>query len=197
MREIALFVEDFAHQAFLDALLHRFATAHGIAVHLDWRNARRGHGAVLRELKQFLRDLQQQREFLPDLVIVATDANCKGQAARVAELTAVTKKTACRTLCAVPQPHIERWLLVDSAAFKHVFGRGCDAPDLKCDRGRYKQMLADSIHAAGIVPSFGGIEFTADIVKAMDLDRARAADTSLARLLGELGAIFRDWQRHA
>ena len=41
----------------------------------------------------------------------------------------------------VPNPHVERWLLLDGAAFKAAVGHGCDAPDQKCDRGRYKERL--------------------------------------------------------
>jgi hypothetical protein len=194
MREIALFVEDFAHKEFLAALLNRLAKEYAVAVKMDWRNARRGHGAVVHELKQFLRDLQLGRDSLPDLIVVATDANCKGMVERLRQVTEVTGKIAARTVCAVPDPHIERWLLIDSAAFKAVFNRGCDAPDLKCERARYKSILIDAIRAAGVSPSLGGIEFADDIVQAMDLGRAAAADTSLGRLIEELRPVFKSWQ---
>ncbi len=195
MREIALFVEDFAHKEFLAALLQRLASESRVAVHLDWRNARRGHGAVVNELKQFLRDLQRGRDGLPDLVVVATDANCKGLVERLRQITEVTGKVDVPTVCAVPDPHIERWLLVDSAAFKFVFGRGCDAPDQKCERSRYKKMLIDAIRSSGVVPNLGGIEFADDIVAAMDLTRAAAADASLSRLIEDLRAVFKGWQQ--
>ena len=194
MREIALFVEDFAHQAFLAALVQRLAAEYGIDVRLDWRNARRGHGAVVKELRQFLHDLQLGRDRLPDLVIVATDANCKGLVERLRQITDVTGKVDVPTVCAVPDPHIERWLLVDSAAFKTVFGHGCSAPDQKCERGRYKKMLNDAIRASGVTPSLGGIEFSEDIVAAMDFNRAAAADASLRKLIDELRGIFQTWQ---
>lgn len=194
MRDIVLFVEDFAHKEFLAALMQRLANENRIDIRLDWRNARRGHGAVVKELRQFLRDLRLGRDRLPDLVIVATDANCKGLVERLRQITDVTSKAAARTLCAVPDPHIERWLLVDSAAFKSVFGRGCDAPDQKCDRARYKKLLIDAIRASGVTPSLGGIEFAADIVAKMDLDRAAAADDSLRRTIEDLRGVFRTWQ---
>lgn len=194
MRDVLLFVEDYAHKAFLAALLQRLAAEYGIGIRLDWRNARRGHGAVVGELKQFLRDLQRGQERLPDLLVVATDANCKGLMERLRQVTGVTDKVAVRTVCAVPDPHIERWLLIDSAAFKSVFGRGCDAPDRKCERARYKKMLIDAIMASGVTPSLGGIEFAQDIVEAMDLDHAAAADEALRSVIEELRAIFRAWQ---
>jgi len=194
MREIALFVEDFAHQAFLQALLQRLADEYGVGIQLDWRNALHGHGAVVKELKRFLRDLQRDRDTLPDLVVVATDANCKGWLERQREITEVTTKINVPMVCAVPDPHIERWLLVDSAAFKSVFGRGCNPPDLKCERARYKKMLVDSIRASGIIPSLGGIEFAEDIVMTMNLDRVTTTDTSLKKLIEELRNIFQVWR---
>lgn len=193
MRDIALFVEDHTHKEFLAALLQRLATEADVQVRMDWRNARRGHGAVVQELKQFLRDLMLGRDNLPDLIVVATDANCKGLVERLRQITVVTEKAAVPTVCAVPDPHIERWLLADSAAFKAVFGRGCAAPDAKCERSRYKKMLVDAIRASGIAPSLGGIEFADDIVNAMDLARASGADASLARFIQEMRAAFKGW----
>lgn len=129
-----------------------------------------------------------------DLVIVATDANCKGLVERLRQITDVSNKVMVRTICAVPDPHIERWLLVDSAAFKSVFGHGCNAPDQKCERARYKKMLTDAIRATGIKPSLGGIEFSEDIVFAMNLTRVSAADPSLRRLIEDLRKEFQAWQ---
>ena len=59
MREIAVFVEDFGHEQVLKTLIRRLADAAGQPVRLNWRNTRNGHGAVVRELKQFLRDIQR------------------------------------------------------------------------------------------------------------------------------------------
>lgn len=193
MRRIALFVEDHAHHQFLEALIRRLSDQHGVPVKLDWRNTRRGHGAVVRELKQYLRDLYQQQGELPDLVLVATDANCVGLAERTRAIGDVTGKVGARIFCAVPDPHIERWLLLDSAAFKTVFGRGCNASDQKCERARYKKMLIDAIRETGITPNLGGIEYAEDIVNEMDLDRVARHDQSLGRLLDDLGVVFREW----
>jgi len=125
--------------------------------------------------------------------LVATDANCMGLAERTKMIGAVTEKVGVRIVCAIPDPHIERWLLVDSAAFKAVFGRGCNAPDQKCERARYKKMLIGAIRESGITPSLGGIEYAEDIVNEMDLDRVARNDDSLRRLLGDLDAVFREW----
>ena len=50
------------------------------------------------------------------------------------------------TLC--PDPHVECWMLLDSAAFQDVFGKGCGKPDSKCKRGRYKNLLVDAISSS-------------------------------------------------
>lgn len=97
-------------------------------------------------------------------------------------------------ILAVPDPHIERWLLLDGAAFKAVFGKGCGAPDQKCERDRYKQLLIRAISATGVEPSLGGIEFAEDLVRNMDIDRAAHADRSLERFVNELRAVFHGWQ---
>lgn len=194
MRRIALFVEDQAHRLFLETLINRLAREQHVDVHCDWRNARRGHGAVIRELKQYLRDLFRGRNHQPDVIVIATDANCKGLNQRTREIDDVTRIVPARIICAVPDPHIERWLLLDSSAFKQVVGRGCDAPDQKCQRSRYKKMLSDNIRQADITPSLGGIEFAADIVETMDLEGVARQDASFGRFYSEIKNLFQEWQ---
>ena len=191
MYEIALFVEDNAHRQVIGALVQRVADQHGITVELGWRNAVRGFGRVVQEFENYLRDMKRQGAPLPDLIVVATDANCQGFSARTASIGNLNIPVPL--IVAVPDPHIERWLLLDGAAFREVFGRGCRAPDRKCSRNRYRQQLTDAIHQAGVKPILGGIEYAADIVRHMDLDRAARADTSLQRFLDHLHAIIRGW----
>ena len=193
MREIVLFVEDFAHRQVIGALVQLLAGELDLDVRLDWRSARRGYGRVVRELNDYLRDLGRQGGPSPDLIIVATDANCKGLNERIREFG--EPEALAPMILAIPDPHIERWLLLDGAAFKAVFGRGCDAPDQKCDRGRYKQRLIEAIFATGVTPSLGGMEFAEDIVQCMDIERAVQADDSFRRFVGSLRITFRGWQR--
>lgn len=193
MPEIALFGEDYAHRQIVGALAQRTADDFGISVHLDWRSAVRGHGRVIQELSFYLRDLTNQGGPYPDLIIVATDANCRGLGERVREVQCTDAPAPM--LLAIPDPHIERWLLLDGAAFRSVFGRGCNAPDQKCDRDRYKNLLREAIHDAGITPVLGGIEFAEDIVRAMDLERAMQADNSLRSFVEELRRVFRQWRQ--
>jgi hypothetical protein len=185
---VAAFVEDFAHCQVIGALIGRVAGELGIEVEVDWRNARRGHGHVVRELREYLRDIRKQGN-LPDLVVIGTDANCKGLVERSKQMP--TDMSPVPTVLAIPDPHIERWLLLDGAAFKRVLGQGCQAPDQKCSRDRYKETLIRAIVNAGVTPSLGGIEFAEDIVSAMNLKCAAKADPSLRRFLDDLRRALR------
>lgn len=131
-----------------------------------------------------MRDMTRQGPPVPSFVVVATDANCKGYADRSKELGGADP--GVEIVRAIPDPHVERWLLLDGSAFREVFGRGCDAPDQKCQRDRYKQLLIKAIHATGTTPQLGGLERAEQLVARMDLDRAMRADPSLDRFVGDL-----------
>ena len=190
MRDVALFVEDYAHQEVIDGIIRRLAEHRDVPVRLDWRNAVGGHGKVVQELGAYLRELRQY-EPLPDLIVVATDANCRGMNERLKEIR--FPEPPAPMVFAIPDPHIERWLLLDGAAFKAVLGRGCQAPDLKCDRDRYKQRLIRAVMDAGVQPNLGGIEFARDIMREMDLPRAARTDPSLGRFVEHLSKVFASW----
>ncbi len=191
MREVALFVEDYAHEQVIGGLVERIANECNISVQLDWRNAVRGRGEVVTQFKNYLRDLRHQGGPWPDLIIVAADANCKGLNERKREMS--ISDAPAPMLLAIPDPHIERWLLLDGSAFKAVFGKGCEAPDQKCDRGRYKQLLIEAILGTSHLPLLGGIEYAKDIVLHMDLRRAARADRSFQRFVDDLFNTFRTW----
>ena len=193
MREIALFVEDYAHQQIIGALVRRVADECEVELRLDWRSAVRGHAMVVRELTAYLRNLIDQGGPQPHLIIVATDANCKGLNERRREIE--RPEAPAPMVLAIPDPHIERWLLLDGAAFRSVFGRGCDAPDRKCDRNRYKHRLTEAIYATGITPNLGGIEFADDIVANIDFARASRTDRSFKRFVDDLRGASREFAR--
>lgn len=191
MREIALFVEDYAHRQVIGTLVQRLANQYGIAINLHWRSAVGGYSKVVGNFDDYLRDLARQGGY-PDLIIVATDSNCKGLNERTRELE--RPHSPVPIVMAIPDPHIERWLLLDGEAFNAVVGRGCSAPDQKCERGRYKRLLINAIYDAGITPILGGIEFAEDIVRHMDIERATQDDRSLQRFVEEMRSTFRQWQ---
>ena len=122
--------------------------------------------------------------------MVAIDANRKGLAARTRELDALAEDVPQPVVKAIPDPHVERWLLLDGAAFKEVLGVGCQAPDRRYDRGRYKRFLIDAVVEAGVTPSFGGVEYAEDIVEHMNLQRA-SQDRSFRRFINDLRQALR------
>jgi hypothetical protein len=126
MPEIGLFAEDFAHKAFLEALLKRLGNEYDVDIQVTTRLC---HGSrILIQLKQYLHDLHQigaeERTF--DKLVVAIDANCHGLTERKKQISRLIEDYNCedRVIYAIPDPHIERRLLLDSAAFRLVLGSG-------------------------------------------------------------------------
>ncbi|MBI5141727.1 MAG: DUF4276 family protein [Nitrospirae bacterium] len=193
MRNIVLFVEDYGHESVIRTLIQRFSQEKTLQVSIVSRSVRGGHGKAVSELKTYLRSLEQGKGDVPDLLVVAIDANCRGYTERKREVDEVNDQFQGITICAIPDPHIERWLLLDSSAFKAVLGKGCAAPNQKCSKDRYKQLLIESIRNAGVSPLLGGIEHAEDIVNALDLTKMEQADASLGRFLKELKSKFNEW----
>ncbi|MCO6456851.1 MAG: hypothetical protein J5I93_16250 [Pirellulaceae bacterium] len=193
MREVSLFVEDYGHAIVLKTLLSRLSQQFAIPVSTREFSATGGHGRVAAEFKRFLQDVRNSNAPLPDLIIVGTDSNCMGFRERKKVIQEIAKPISDQVVYCIPDPHIERWLLLDSAAFKKVVGAGCRAPDHKCERDRYKQLLAEAVRAAGQTPLLGGLEQAEDLVQVMDLDRVAKQDNSFGDLLTSLRTFFRQW----
>lgn len=193
MSEVLLFGEDYGHEVYLRTLLNRLAAEYQVSLRVQVRSATRGHGHMLNELKAFLKELERGRAALPDLFVVARDANCLGYTECVKQIDVAAAGYQGLLARAVPDPHVERWLLIDPQAFRQVLGRGCKAPDQKCDRDRYKQLLDEAVRAARVEPLLGGLEFAEDIVNVMNLNRAERADASFAHLLRDLRSSFQRW----
>lgn len=195
MLEMVLFAEDTGHELFVRALVLRIARERGVHVSVKPRSVRGGRGKVVAELRQYLRDLKRGEQARPDVLVVATDANCVGYLRRRQEIDGVVSDFAdivsedC-VVHAIPDPHVERWPLLDSAAFKAVLGKGCEAPDYKCERDRYKLQLREAVDKAGVEPILGGIEYMEDIVNHMDLRRAKEMDDSLGKLIDDIHRVI-------
>lgn len=197
MCRVALFAEDYGHEQFLTALIDRLSCDYQVPVRPRTSSARGGIMRVHHELAEFLTDLQRQPGSVPDMILVATDANCKKYGQRRAEIAGVVSRFnqfEPLAVYAVPDPHIERWMLVDPNAFKAVFGKGCTVPALKCERRLYKRQLLEAIRAAGIMPPAGGMEYAADIVGNLDLVSVEMREPSFQHLIGELRSRFQQWR---
>ncbi|MBS1827139.1 MAG: hypothetical protein JST93_17610 [Acidobacteria bacterium] len=196
MRKVVIFCEDSFHEKFVGALLTRFKNEAGLAVNIDPRSARGGLPRMAGELKDYLCDLSKGSEPVPDSIIVVADANCKGYNTRKALLAkAVEHYPAFQQSLsyAIPDPHVERWMLTDTKAFSTVFGRGCTLPAIKCKKDEYKRLLRNEIRASGIDAPLGGEEFAGDIVTAMSLNQIQ--EPTLKLFVKQLRALFRSWSQ--
>jgi hypothetical protein len=197
MPEIILFCEDSFHEKFIGALVKRMSDESGAGVTPRFLSAQGGLSRMHAELKDFLRDLARDRHPLPDAVIVVVDANCEGYNGRkgmVDDVLAHYPQFQQLVSCAIPDPHIERWMLLDAKAFQTVFGRGCTLPSIKCAKDEYKKLLLSEIRANGIDPPLGGEEFAEDIVNAMDLGQAETREPSFGLFAKNLKKLFNGWR---
>ena len=191
MADVLLFAEDDAQERFVGTLVRRIARECEVPADLRVRSTHGGYGSVLKELARFTRACGQGSETMPDVVVVAVDANCRGINERREEVQHHAGQILRdRLVLAVADPHVERWFLVDGAAFRVVLGRGCDAPDQKCEKDRYKQLLIRAVQGAGVEPLLGGIEYAEDLVEQMDLERAAGADDALGGFIEALQDKF-------
>ena len=197
MPEINVFCEDSFHENFVGAMLRRFESDYHVGSTFRMLSARGGLPKMHWEFAEFLRDLGKGRLPRPDSVVVVLDANCLGynERKRVMERVVEAYPQFQQIISyGIPDPHIERWMLVDEAAFRDVFGRGCTLPALTCAKDEYKRLLLKEIRASGIEPILGGEEYAEDIVNAMNLGQAEVREPSLGLFLKALKAQFNQWR---
>lgn len=198
MCKVYLFVEDNGHESFITALVRRIARQHRVRVSIEPFSVRGGHPEAIDELAEFIRDLRLGRKNLPDLLIAGIDSNCEGFNHVFGEVSRKTEEYKDFSRCAVPDPHVERWMLIDSHAFKKVFGTGCRAPDDKCDKDRYKELLTEAIQASGINPIMGGMnpDDVRAYVHAMNLEKAKQQHRDIGRFIQDLQQFFGAWHHN-
>lgn len=189
MPEVLLFVEDSAQEKFLTALLKRMAAERSVPLTVRIRSARGGLAKVLGQLEDFANAVEKNQVRLPDGLVVGVDANCRGFQERRNAVQSRAGKLSEFIVHAIPDPHIERWFLLDGEAFKTAVGRGCKAPDAKCEKERYKRLLNTAVLDAGVQPLLGGAEYAEDIVKDYHIQRVADLDESFGKLVAE----FRSW----
>ena len=194
---IGYFVEDIRHESFVKSLVARIAGEMGLPPETlrptVW-NATGGRGAVLRSLERFLRDVSGESQSPLDVLIVAIDGNCSTylEQRRLIDEAAQRSGYPRKAVCAVPDPHIERWYLADPDGFQRALG-AANVPPLpayKCERGVYKQALRQAIGQVGVVPPLGGAEYGADIAETLDLFAAGKADSGLKHFVRDLRAAL-------
>ena len=199
---ILYFLEDLAQEGLLRALLQRVAAEEsicsGVLKH-DIRSAR-GGSRVVNEFRKFLRDTADAP---PEahLLVAAIDANCKRRTAKIKELAKCVDDTHPlkeAIVYAVPDPHIERWYLLDQRAFKLAVGldRAPELPPYKCKRDHYKNALSQALRDGGVSSVLGGAEYAEKIVEnVQDLDTLGRQDNSFQAFIQDLRSAFRKQKR--
>jgi hypothetical protein len=187
---IDLFCEDEAHEELLKHLLRRICNDEGVEARIEVRSARGGCGRAVQELEAYQLLIRKTGQPLPDLLVVAIDANCSSYAVKVREIREKMRPELfphCAIAC--PDPHIERWYMADPEAFLQVVGVEPPPVEPKCDkqsRNVLKKALATSVKAAGHPAILSGIEFAAELAHAMDRFRAGKDDPALKHFLEEV-----------
>ena len=186
---VDLFVEDRAHEAFVEALVRRVLREAGQETTVHSRSALGGHGRALTELEAFQKAVRGRQPGLnvPDVLIVVRDANCS-------TFSEIRKEIADRVdpsvfpavAIACPDPHIERWFLADPASFRAVVGADPRLGPRKCTRDLYKRKLVEAVRRGGNPITLGGIEFALDLVEAMDFFRAGKNEPSLRHFIDDV-----------
>jgi hypothetical protein len=129
---------------------------------------------------------------IPDLLVVAIDANCLGfTAARQGVARHIEDAFRQGSVIACPDPHVERWYMADPQSFHRVVGVTPRLGKRKCERDVYKQVLAKAVTDAGHPPTLGGIEFAWELVEAMDWFKAGKREPSFKHFLDDAREALR------
>ena len=148
-------------------------------------------GASLSALRQFLKDARQRGHLNADLLVVGVDANCKGfTQRRDFVLKAAAKSPYREIITAIPDPHVERWFLLDMAALSRAAGApiAASVPSYKWKKNHYKNLLRQTFAGSGITPPLGGQEYGPLIARELDLFAAAKQDHGLADYLEQARA---------
>ena len=199
---IGYFLEDIGHENFIKALVTRVALEMGFSsqeLNHDVRNATGGKGVAITELRWFLRDVKRGRESPFDVLVVAIDGNCQGYREKRDEIKGIAERTNYlgALVCAVPDPHIERWYLIDRSAFRQAVEIDFlpQVPPYKCERGRYKRAMQEAFAQAGEGFMPLGVEYGEDIALEIDFYAAQKADAAFRHFLNELRSALQPFTR--
>lgn len=176
-KNIVLAVEDRAHETVVLSLVNRIVIDCGKSPS-DWAATVLPSGPGSQSLiaaRDYAKRCQRQIGHAVDLFIVASDSNCVGFVEKKGQINQLVSDYPGRIAMALPDPHVERWLLLDPKAFKEGVGlsKGIPTPAYKCDQDHYKKIISQALRNDGIVPQLAGREFAPEIIRKMDLNIAR------------------------
>ncbi|NBV41877.1 hypothetical protein EBR96_03810 [bacterium] len=182
MATISLFCEDVAQERTVKAIVKRLQEQFVGLPSFEYsrRTSVRGGDTMFGELRTYIRLVEANRLSKPDLLIVSKDGNGVGYQGTKRRLEKeIGPGNLSWTVFAIPEPHVERWLLWDQGAFRKVFGAPFELPKSNSKTSDYyKNYLATAIANAGIETIFGGAEFAEELLENSDLDLIQSFDKS-------------------
>lgn len=170
------------------------------SVNHNVRNATGGKVKVMYELKKYFQDIKKQKTSSGyNLVIVSIDGNCKGFLKKQEEV--VKKKDISKyygeVICAIPDPHIERWYITDGNALRQVIGVDdfpiC--PTYKCKKGIYKGAIMNYLSKNNINVILGGAEYGDDVARVLNLQQLAGEDQGFNVFVSNLKSFIRRYAR--
>jgi hypothetical protein len=192
---IVFFLEDSAQEALIPNVVRRLIADEGknvSAYELRILSAR--GGGSIRAYKEFIKGVKKRKTPAADALIVGSDGNCNGFTKRRAQLNAAAKDVPYSTvITAIPDPHVERWYLLDNQALAAASGVPVQAipPNAKCDKGHYKKLLKDAFAAHNLFPPLGGAEYGPRVAETMNLYDAGVSDHALRDFIEQVQSWLR------
>lgn len=168
--KVIYFLEDKAHEGFIKSVVEKIALLENPTNIVESRilSGRKG-SKILKDFHAFMRDIEKTNNTSFDFIVITVDGNCKGSIEKIRELQRRIRQTnpyKDKVVYAVPDPHIEKWYIMDQHAFKHALNLNNPPalPAYKCARGYYKDVINRSIADAGFFSYLGAAEYAEDII---------------------------------
>jgi len=197
---VLYFLEDRAQEGFIKSLVKKVAKEESIPdgyLYHDIRSAR-GGSRIINEFRKFLSNIEKMDISELDIIlIVSLDGNCKGYNERVKQLDKYIKEDnpfKNKVIYAIPDPHIERWYLMDQKALKSGIGlvKVPKLPPYKCKKSYYKQLLNNTLKESNVTSLLSGAEYAERIVDCIEkLEVLSRQDVGFKIFIKDLRRMFR------
>jgi hypothetical protein len=192
---VAFFLEDVGQEAIIPPIFKRLAAEEGFGPgQLECSVLHARGGGSLGAYTQFLKDARKSCLARANLLVVGSDGNCKGFASRRDQILKKAQGSPfADVIAAVPDPHVERWYLLDIPALENAAGVHLSLQHVpqQCEKDLYKTLLRQAFDGTEVSPPLGGIEYGERIADQMDLYSAGKQDHGL----GDFVEKSRAWLR--
>lgn len=195
MIKIIYFLEDSMQKDFILSLVNRVAREESVEIINDVKYASRGSESK-KQFWKFVRYLKKSGLQDFDLLIVAIDGNCKGHMEREKEIIKGIKDIDDKLICCIPDPHIERWYLLDLHALKTAVATELEVqqPPMKCEKDYYKKILGNELKKVSSL--LGGAEYAEKVVENLNFQILEENDKGFKRFIDGLRRHFRILKRN-